>query len=588
MSRNKFEIILARSAGFCMGVRRAVKLVMQAANDPTSPTPIKTVGPLIHNRQVVELLKSKGVGVLDRLAEEPLGTAVIRAHGISPEDDRHLRESSQKVIDATCPHVQKVQRIAEKYCEQGYDCVVVGDEGHAEVESVLSRVGEQGHVVSRPEDVDSLPPMEKLVLVAQTTQNLGTFEQVAEKIRRRYPGCKVFDTICRSTHLRQTEVKELAGKVDTMVVVGGLNSANTRRLAEISAATGTATQHVETEEDLDIAQLLASRRIGLTAGASTPNWMIRMVLRRIRAEQDRKCSPVRYRLRGFLSALVHTNIFIGAGAAALTYANSHLMGVPFLWRCSAVAFFFILGQHLLNQYVRREAIYLNDPDKAEFFKLNERPLLLLGLFSAGLAVFLSFFLGWLSLAAIGAGSVAGLLYRFRFSRRLGRRTGIASLEQLPGSKELFVALAWAVTTALVPALAAGSVLSMPAAVPAVASAAALSFLLAFKRTLFAGLRDVEGDQLVGRETIAMVAGQTTARRVLSALIVCQTVLLILAGEVFGWVAAARPLLLVGPYEAGYFALERFGKFGSTDLSEAAADATFYLCGLLVLLWVGLL
>ena len=270
MREQRLEVVLAQTAGFCMGVRRALKLTLDAANDPGSPKPIATVGPLIHNRQVLEVLADKGVAALPEGDLQGAGTAIVRAHGMALSDYERLSECSERVIDATCPHVQRVQKIARQYCSNGYHCVVVGDAGHAEVEAVLSCTGGRGFVVSRPEDVDLLPAMDKVVVVAQTTQNAETFARTVERIRRRQPDCLVFDTICRSTHRRQEEARELARQVDAMVVVGGVNSANTRRLAQICLEAGAPTFRVETDRQLDMERLLKCRPTQVEISVSQP------------------------------------------------------------------------------------------------------------------------------------------------------------------------------------------------------------------------------------------------------------------------------------------------------------------------------
>jgi len=597
----KLDILLAENAGFCMGVRRALKLTLDAANDPSNPRPIATVGPLIHNRQVLEVLEQKGVNTLEEGAGGDTsfgGTAIIRAHGVSPQEHERLGRQAQRLVDATCPHVRKVQKIAEKYCTQGYHCIIVGDAGHAEVEGVLAYTQGRGIVVSRREDVANLPPdLQRVAVVAQTTQDEQLYAEIAEDLRRRYPGCEVFDTICQSTHRRQAEAKRIAEQVDVMVVVGGRHSANTRRLAEICAQTGTPTVHVETAEELDIDRLLECASIGITAGASTPNWMIRRVVHRIRSEHERRARSARYLLRHALVVPIRTNVFLGGAAAAMTFASCRLMNVnpPRLDRCMALAFFFILSQHLLNQYTKRDAMYLNEPERGEFFKANAGALKMLGLASAVLALVLSFLLGWLPFALIAAGTVGGVLYCLPSERGLWRLARPRGLHGLAGSKELFVGLAWAVTTALIPALAAGALpvghaVSSPAGLVAggatklagVLVALVFTFLLAADRTLLTDLRDVEGDQLVGRETLAVVLGDAASKRLLAVVLALEALVLV-AGELLGWTPPGGSLMLLAvAWSALWLVLFHKGRLPETELGEALVDSKFYLCGLLAL------
>jgi 4-hydroxy-3-methylbut-2-enyl diphosphate reductase len=477
-----------------------------------------------------------------------------------------------------------VQEIVAKYAGQGYTCVVVGDAGHAEVNGVLSYAGGAGYVVSGPEEVQKLPAADKIVVVAQTTQDEEVFRRTLAKVRQRFGECLAFATICRSTERRQAEVRELARKVDAMIVVGGFNSANTRRLAEISAAGGTPTYHVETDRQLDVAEILKYEKVGLTAGASTPNWMIRKVVRRLEDAARRRTGLGVYMTRMVLRGLVNANLYAAGSAAALTYACSRLLSRPpaLLGVCMAVAFFFVLSQHLLNQYGRRESLYLSDPDRADFFMANEKALLLLGVCSSALALFLAFFLGAWAFGLVVVGSAGGLMYRLRLPSGLSRKTGFRSLEHLPGSKEFSVGLAWGALASVVPVLAA---------TPGVhgwrdaALAFPVAFLMAFERTLALDLRDVAADQIVGRETLVGAAGLRVAQRLFLALPVLLACLLIVAA-CLGWLASAGlPLLLSVPYTLGSVGLMKRRRRAPTgEMAEVVVDGQFYLLGVAALAW----
>ncbi|MHC4789428.1 MAG: 4-hydroxy-3-methylbut-2-enyl diphosphate reductase [Planctomycetota bacterium] len=584
MARKRFDIVLARTAGFCMGVRRAVRMVLNAADEPNRPAPIRSCGPLIHNRHVLQVLESRGISALSDGDDDGQGTVVIRAHGLSRQEQDELRGRCEDLLDATCPHVRRVQKIVEKYAQQGYACVVVGDAGHAEVNGVLSFAGPAGHVVSGPDEVADLPAADKVVVVAQTTQDADLFHKTLQKVRERFGECLAFETICRSTERRQAEAREMARKVDAMIVVGGFDSANTRRLAEICAAAGTRTFHVETERDLDVEEILQCEKVGLTAGASTPNWMIRRVVRHLEDEHRRRTHPWRYRCRTILRGLVNVNIYAAGGAAALTFTCSQLLSRPprLLGLCMAVAFFFVLGQHLLNQYGRRRALYLAEPGRADFLMANEKTLLWLGICSSALAVFLALFLGWWAFALVALGSVGGLMYRVRLPRALTVRTGFRSLEQLPGSKELFVGLAWGALAAVVPALAAPQAM---ADWRGVLVAFVVAFLLAFQRTLAQDMRDVEADQLVGRETLAGVLGPRVAERLFFGLLVLLAAVIAGVGCIAEWSSPfCFPLLACVPYALVYFTVLRRRKGPEGELAEALIDGQFYVIGLIALIW----
>ncbi|MCX6357313.1 MAG: 4-hydroxy-3-methylbut-2-enyl diphosphate reductase [Candidatus Aureabacteria bacterium] len=252
----------ARSAGFCMGVKRALEIVLDLHRRGISPIYID--GPLIHNPQIISLLEKKGIRALAEGPSPRAGIVVIRAHGVSPERRKVLGGLGLPVHDATCPDVAKVQAIVNRHARQGYKIVIVGDRGHAEVEGLLGFSRGRGTVVSSVADAESLPRSGRVCVVAQTTQDEGLFREIAAVVARRAAECVVCDTICRSTKQRQREAVALSGRVDAMVVVGGRNSANTARLAQLCGAAGGAVYHVETEDELSSVPLLRHARIGVS------------------------------------------------------------------------------------------------------------------------------------------------------------------------------------------------------------------------------------------------------------------------------------------------------------------------------------
>ncbi|MGM0681601.1 MAG: 4-hydroxy-3-methylbut-2-enyl diphosphate reductase [Thermodesulfobacteriota bacterium] len=270
------KIVLAEKAGFCMGVRRAVDTCLALVEEGGY---IATFGPLIHNPQVLEHLKKKGVHILEEMPESIQGKVVVRAHGIPPQQKKQLRLAGADVRDATCPRVQKVQAIIKKYSGQGYDTVIIGDKNHAEVLGLMGFAQGSVYVVSNIGDLEQLNMTDPFIVVSQTTQDKETFLKLSSLIRDCYPACLIFNTICDSTHRRQYEVLKLGGKVDAIVVVGGRGSANTRRLRERAEGMGKSVFLVESEDEIDPVSLAGFTSIGVTAGASTPSWVIDRVVK---------------------------------------------------------------------------------------------------------------------------------------------------------------------------------------------------------------------------------------------------------------------------------------------------------------------
>jgi (E)-4-hydroxy-3-methyl-but-2-enyl pyrophosphate reductase len=266
------NVIRATAGGFCWGVRRAVDKVTQLAAEADG-APIYTDGPLIHNNQMIEDLEQCGVKATDTPEAANGQTLVVRAHGISPERRAYLKKLPLRLQDATCPDVAKIHAAIKKHVSQGYEIIIYGDEGHAEVTGLAGYAGDHGHIVGNLAEVDSLPAMEKVAVVSQTTQFPPHYAELADAIKARYPDAKILDTICTSTKNRLMELAELATRVDAFVVVGGAHSANTVRLFEVAAELKP-THHIQTASQLDPTWFTNLHTIGLTAGASTPDFII--------------------------------------------------------------------------------------------------------------------------------------------------------------------------------------------------------------------------------------------------------------------------------------------------------------------------
>jgi (E)-4-hydroxy-3-methyl-but-2-enyl pyrophosphate reductase len=284
---SKRRIIVAESAGFCWGVQRAFDKVLDVTDNQPENKPVYTYGPLIHNPQAVRMLEQKGIAVLEEIPDRIEGTIAIRTHGIPPADRKRLASCGAKICDATCPDVGVIQGTVRKYLKRGYFIIIIGHVEHPEVRALLGFAEARGACVSSIEEVKELPEdLENVCIVSQSTQQREKYDLMVARIRKRYPKCIVFDTICRSTETRQQEVRELADQVDAMVVVGGRNSSNTNRLAEISKEIGTPTFLIETNREIDPADFESAETIGVTAGASTPSWVIEGVVERLKSLDD--------------------------------------------------------------------------------------------------------------------------------------------------------------------------------------------------------------------------------------------------------------------------------------------------------------
>jgi 4-hydroxy-3-methylbut-2-en-1-yl diphosphate reductase len=262
------QIRVARHAGVCYGVERALEMAEEAAG---SGKVVRTLGPLIHNPQAVAALKGRGVEVAGCLDEADDGTLVIRSHGVDPAIIEAARSKGLDVVDATCPFVSKAHDAARELKSAGYAVIIVGEADHPEVEGISAHAGGDAIIVQSPEELPERFSNRRIGIVVQTTQSADRLTAVVQAVLPRVAELRVFNTICSATAKRQLSAEELAREVDVMVVVGGHNSGNTTRLAEICARVNPRTHHVETSEELDPAWFQGATVVGVTAGASTPD-----------------------------------------------------------------------------------------------------------------------------------------------------------------------------------------------------------------------------------------------------------------------------------------------------------------------------
>ena len=278
------NVKVAETAGFCFGVQRAVDRVYDLIGSDAAP--IYTLGPIIHNEEVVSDLEKRGVAVIgeEDLATLKGGTVVIRSHGVGREIYELLERQGLELVDATCPFVKKIHKIVREQCEAGRRVIIVGNEHHPEVEGIKGWGNEYTLAVESLEEFEhlALRPDEKLCIVAQTTFNYNKFQDLVEKISKTYYDILVLNTICNATQERQVEARQIASQVDVMIVIGGRNSSNTQKLYEICRRECKHTYYIQTLEDFKPEITGTVRSVGITAGASTPNQIIEEVHTNVR------------------------------------------------------------------------------------------------------------------------------------------------------------------------------------------------------------------------------------------------------------------------------------------------------------------
>ena len=275
------EVLLANEFGFCFGVERAVEMVENALE---VGAPVRTLGPLIHNTQEMQRLECEGVSTIQDPAEvSPDEIAVIRAHGVTPLVQLQLEQRAAQVVDATCPFVTRVQRLAERAAKQGRHVVVAGNPAHPEMIGVVGYAPDNTFVVTDAEEVAQLPQLHAPLVVSQTTLKLQTFLEVAEAVRKKADADpEIVNTICSATRDRQDAARALAGLVDVFYIIGGKHSSNSIKLLAVCKEQCEQSFLIETQDEINPEDLRGVQRVGVTAGASTPNWLIEQVVSRLK------------------------------------------------------------------------------------------------------------------------------------------------------------------------------------------------------------------------------------------------------------------------------------------------------------------
>ncbi len=289
------EIIIAKTAGFCFGVNNAVNKTFELLND--SRNNIYTIGEIIHNRQVIEDLKLKGVKVVEDVKKiNTPANVVIRAHGVAPQILNNLNDDKIKISDATCPYVKKIHNLVKEKYDEGFQIVIIGDKNHPEVVGINGWCENTAYILSTEKEVDLIPNTEKkLCIVAQTTITYEKWETINKYLQKKFANIIKFDTICSATSKRQTEANEISKQVDLMLVVGGINSSNTQKLFEICKKNCPATYKIETYGDIPPLDLNNIKKIGITAGASTPDWVIKEVISKMDAMENKQETEISFK-----------------------------------------------------------------------------------------------------------------------------------------------------------------------------------------------------------------------------------------------------------------------------------------------------
>jgi 4-hydroxy-3-methylbut-2-enyl diphosphate reductase len=577
------KILVAETAGFCWGVRRALDQAVDLAKKTDGP--VQTFGPLIHNAQVMEELTDQNIHALEQVEDVRGGPVLVRAHGVRPEVFDQLRATGAEVFDATCPLVRKVQKIITKYEDQEYDIVIVGDDHHAEVVGLRGYARDRCYVVADENEADQLPEFDKVCVVSQTTQNDGTFDRVVEKVREKARVVRAMNTVCEPTRDHQTETIDLAKRVDLMVVVGGHHSANTCRLATLAEDEGAQVLHIETDGEITEEQFQDCNTIGVTAGASTPEWMINRVVEKIESFNREPASRLHTLVKKAAAFIVATNVYVGVGAAALTLATTLLLNPAtasaLLLSLMIIAGFHVLATHSIGRYGEHSYYSGQGTLSPTAHKRFQKMVMGVGIVAMGVSLGLAAFLGPIPLLVVLAAGLLSSLYGVKvIPLRWARHVmGVRRIKDLPASKDISSALGWTLVVGVLPLVSVGTSSWLRAL-----GALAFVFLLVFVRSALLGVRDAQGDKIMGMETIFRVVGKRRTKEVLITLTAALTLILFALTLPWRGLPLAVFLLAVVPYVCGGSWSYHRRLLPKGAAGELLVDGQFLLAGFMTLWW----
>ena len=532
-----FKIKVAKTAGFCFGVQRALEKVLDLIRK--SDDPVRTLGPLIHNDQVLESLKLRGVDVWD--ANEKLcgQTVVIRAHGVTPSSTEVLKQNDVNILNATCPKVAKVQGIVKKYASIGYQIIIVGDRGHAEVEGLVGYTAGRADVISGIDDATKLPEYHQICVVAQTTQSRHRFDTTVEYLKSRYDDCVVFDTICSATSERQEETVKLAEKSDLMIVVGGKKSANTKRLADISSEF-CRTVLVHSSEDITPQIINNANQIGITAGASTPSWVIREVVDKVREVGWVKSGGIYKLFHYSIGFLLKCGVISSLGLGFLTGALSIFLNIPINPSLMVIAFWMGLIWSTCNAMSAQKKLYTES-------RLTRHPIMdYPNAWLSGLGVLSVIAILLLSVQGLPVfiwGIFASLICLFCFVHIGEWKFKISAVSKFinnyPAVKDIFTCITEAFIVVWLPAIAYSK-----------SDMNTIFFfvyvmLLLLIREIMVDSRELQIDLISGKQTVLMILGKNRIQMLLQVMVIIWALTIIMP-VVFGSLSAGTLILLIVP------------------------------------------
>lgn len=492
------KITLARHSGFCMGVRNAILRIVREIN--LSRGELYVYGPLIHNPQTINVLHRRGMRTVNTLDGLTGKRIVVRTHGIPIDELKYLKQWSSKVINLTCPRVARVQAIIKKESSRGCHTIITGDRDHAEVTGLMSYASHGVTIISDIDELDSIPPATAYVVVSQTTFDRALFKKIVDLIAERFDNTHVYDTICDSTRYRQEDViKGILQGNDTLVVVGGKNSANTKRLAQIGRDSNIKTLHVETEDEITENDFLDSKSVLVTAGTSTPGWIINNILEKLYTINFKKSNIFVKAIMSLLQFIVRTNLFSSIAAFFITLIALSYVGIHDNYAFPVVSFLYIFSMYSINNYFEKDLLKLSNPYKYDIYAQYGIPLLVISVASMALSIYITSRHGLYMTSIVIGAYLLGFLYSTEPFKGLVTKFMPELLRKIYHSK-IVACFGWIIITIIVPMVGTNISIS------ALATLSLFVFALIFLRTALLDLIAFQGDLILGRETLPVLVG----------------------------------------------------------------------------------
>lgn len=476
-----------------MGVKNAILKIVDELN--ASDEQILVYGPLIHNPQTIEVLKQRGLITINSLNEIKNRQIAIRTHGVPVDENRMIRDEASRTINLTCSRVARVQSIIKKYSKSGYYTIIIGDHDHAEVVGLKSYAESGVTVVSDKNDISGIPAGKKYIVVSQTTHERREFEQIVRIISDKFKDALIIDTICDSTRLRQDDVTEGIRKgIDTLVVVGGKNSANTTRLAKIGTDNGIKTIHIETEDELRHDDFQDSSYILVTAGASTPGWIINNVLEKLYSIKNSRSNFLVKIFKQYFEFLVRSSTIAAASSFFMPLIALKYAGFTQDFRYGFISFLYIFVMYSVNNYLDKNFLVKSNSYKYKIYEKYGLHLLFISIIFFTLSLYISFTIDPILIYILGIPYLLGIIYSTSFFKRTVRGLHSYIVERIYNTK-IITAFGWLIPVILIPYLNKD--------IPAVKvfSLGLFYFSFVFLRQVLSDLVAFQGDLILGRETL---------------------------------------------------------------------------------------